>query len=167
MSVPVFDPKAWCLLYFSIPESEALPIHPGEFFSAEPREVRLNLLSHQPGVLRVWPCFGPEDLYASMKEALDHDIFRCSGKLFTVHKISLLERLRNWMQLSRSAELALPMGLPTRWMIPVVDLVEEFHRPAILTYQHRKEFGADLINYWLGRPATTTQDTLWRLCHIL
>ena len=167
MSAPVFDPKAWCLLYFSVPDSEALPIHPGEFFVAEPREVTLNLVSNLASEIpQIWYATTPAEVYDALAQALAHDIFTCAGKMFTVHKASLLERLLNWKAMARASEDLAPAGRP-RLMTPVVDLVEEFHKPAILTYQHRKDFGAALVNFWLGGPTTSTQTTLWRLCHIL
>lgn len=166
MSLPTFNPNAWALLYFRIPGSDALPITPDEFFVGENPAVTLSLLSQAPGIQMEWTACNPEQLFAVLKQALGHPIFTCSGKLFTVHKTGLLERIYNWMWLAESSKLALPMPIP-RWMTPVVDIVEEFHKPAILTFQQRRDFSAKVVNFWLGGEITSSQDTLWRLCHLL
>jgi hypothetical protein len=166
MSVPVLDPKAWCLLYFRIPGSDVLPIIPDEFFTGEGSSVNLSLLSQAPGIQQEWVARNPQELYEALKQALVHPIYTCSGKLFTVHKTGLLERLQNWQRLADKMDPSPGVPAPA-WALPTVDLVEEFHRPAILTYQQRRDFSAKVINFWLGGPTTSTQDTLWRLCHIL
>ena len=166
MSVPVFNPNSWCLLYFSMSDSDVLPVSPDEFFSAgPPYYVQVNLLSQAPGIQQVWNVHNPEELYAALTQAFASPIYTCSGKLFTVHKTGLLERLQNWRRLAGKANNSQP-GAPG-WALPTVDIVEEFHRPAILTFQQRAGFSAKVVNFWLGYPTTSTQHALWRLCHIL
>jgi hypothetical protein len=180
MSVPTYDPKAWALLYFPT-AGYPYPTDPEDLFSRGADGLYAGLALDKLRIVNNERTYkdisyhSTDSLLGAVEEALNDDIVVSGARLFTVHNLGMLQRLINRLALKQKS-----VGMPTisfRQWDQAVDLVEEFHRPAVLTYEARKAFSSNQVGFWLDMPScqddtkTVAEDiemnTLLNLCRLL
>jgi hypothetical protein len=109
------------------------------------------------------PAQGREGLRSALADAVRYAPMIGTCRVFSVHPRRFLMPLMRWVCVQHP-ELQYALGMQ------VVDLVEEFYSPAILTYEERKNFNPQLVRNWMGEafpPPDSLQcretRTLWSL----
>ena len=188
MSVPIFNPEGWALLYFSMPGSP-YPQTPDEVFVKDYKRVRevgsAEALGYTVVSQRVHKIFVVDsagnfeafefgcdagELIVALTNALNSSLAQGAGRLFTIHQSSMIERLLHWRDLRARLMLEVPI-LPR---VPaMIDIVDKFNYPAIISLDQRRAFSTVQVRLWLGmnQPAeeneATERRTLTNLCQIL
>lgn len=177
MSLPVFNPHKWALLFFptgglpypNTPEDLFRPIKKGDAKSDSCVFCELVLMGDD-GDYKLWEFGSPQGLLDNLEDVMRHSIVQSAGKLFTIHDRGMLQRLLHWNDLRKKFR---DKPEPLISTPALVDLVEAFHFPSILTYAARTAFSVGEIRRWVDdekiehETFETEARTLTRLCQIL
>jgi hypothetical protein len=169
MLIPEYDPDAWSLIYFR--EYDPLTELPQKRFPSSPSEVihfktPLVVARLCNGVVDTaeWPTYTPEMLGVTLAAAEEHPFITDVGTIYSIHPQNVLGRILHWSKLRHGA---LGDALAPQRMLNLVDL---FHGPAVLTLSDRLNFSTALIQEWTGieteEPDKETA-TLLQLCRKL
>lgn len=155
LQIPVFDPHSWALLYIPCGENRLPPHSPSDFLLPDgkflPRKFRVVSKTSE---VQEYAFDSRASLLDAMHLLANDTIVQSAGTLFTIHNLGLLQRLHRWATLrAHSHGMDGPNALPGT----IVDMVEEWHRPAIITYEQRRHFQWRDIYRWMElAPVTNT-----------
>ncbi len=175
MHVPVFNPKSWALIY--MPSASALHPHsPEDLFGFvggqnTPKSHTFWRLLTSEGVVRDFTFNDRPSLVIATGCLLEAEELNRAGTIFSIHTKALLQRLANWNALRMRSSSYLEPPAPR----DVLDIVELFNQPAVLSLDQRKSFSWQDVVKWLGwefemstipDPMEKEQQVLTDLCNL-
>jgi len=91
-------------------------------------------------------------------DLLHMDAVRECQKIYSIHPKSMLLRMYRWAALRQGYTQSQITNEYNRLHAKMIDLCEQFHYPAILRYEERRDFNLEMVNKILGVEPKEHQD---------